>query len=219
MFFEELTDDPDEPSDDVATSDEVEAAIRALQASEQIKKRLNRAAAVILRTTSILRKTCEPQDLVQEALLGILSGRRKWRTNKVDFPGLVVGAMKSLAWSRNQTLENAMPRLVMESEMTPEGREDEASIVDMLAKDETTPETQVLTKESDAADDCVLALLRAQFEPNELAGLILDWMKKKQGYSDAEIRTSLDVSAEQYWNAKKALVRAAEKFGETLKGH
>ncbi|MHA6933593.1 hypothetical protein [Ralstonia pseudosolanacearum] len=217
-MFEELTDDPDESGDVIATSDEVETSVRALQANQQAKKRLIRAAALILQTTSSLRKTCEPADLVQEALLGILARRRKWRTNKVDFPGLVVGAMKSLAWSRNQTLENTMPHLVMESEMTPEGQEDESSVVDALARDEATPEIQILTKECDAADDSVFALLRAQFEPNELPGLILDWMKKKQGYSDAEIRTFLGVSDSQYWNAKKALVRAAEKLGETLKG-
>jgi len=217
VLSDELEDEVGEVDDVIATFDEIAIAAHGVQADKQLKVRLNRAAYLFLQTTTELKKTCTPEDLVGEALLALLSGRRKWRMNKVDFPGLLIGAMKSLAWSRDKTLTTTMPNLVMEGELTSVDADGVDQPLDRLAKDTKSPDVILERREHEANEHGVLVILRAKFGPKEIPGLILDQMLLRQGYNHAEIRETIGVSDREYWNACKVLTRAVDNFNASAK--
>lgn len=212
MHSEDLDeeDDKPDPGDVIATDAEVRQAAEALHRNKALERRLLRAAYVVLQTTTVLRRSYAPEDLLAEAVLAVLERRRKWRTNKVDLPGLLVGAMKSLAWSRERTMTTTMPVLVVESELAqPDSR---GAPLDNLAVESATPEAALIDAQTRAEEEAVLTILRAAFGPDELPGRIIDEIRKRQGHTQAEIRSALGVSDSAYWNAFKAVRRAADNF-------
>lgn len=205
-------DDKAQPGDVIATEAEVRREIEMVHRNKSLKKRLLRAAYVILQTTTRLRAGYTPDDLLADAALAVLERRRKWPTNRVDLPGLLVGVMKSLAWNREQTLTKASPQVALESDLQrPEGDE---SLLDQLAVDQGTPEQVLDDSQTRAEEDAVLTILRASFGPDELPGRILDEIRKREGHTQAEIRSALGVSESDYWNAFKAVRRAADNFNK-----
>lgn len=214
MHTEDLDeeDDKPDPGEVIATDAEVRQAVEAVLRNKALERRLLRAAYVVLQTTAVLRSSCAPEDLLADAVLAVLERRRKWRTNKVDLPGLLVGAMKSLAWSRERTMTTTMPVLVAESELAQPDSGD--SPMGNLAVESTTPETTLIEARARAEEEAVLAILRAEFGPDELPGRIIDEIRKRQGHTHAEIRSALGVSDSAYWNARKAVQRAADNFNQ-----
>ncbi|BCT69157.1 hypothetical protein [Nitrosospira sp. NRS527] len=213
MLSDEFEDDPIEADDVIAIPAEVRAAVCNVQADKQLKVRLNRAAYLLLQSTIELKKTYLPEDLVSEAILALLSGRRKWRTNKVDFSGLLIGTMKSLAWSRDKPLK-LLP-LVMEGELMSVEPDDRP--LERMAVNLNSPEVVFEDQEQELSEFCALTILRAKFGPKEVPSLILDHMLLRQGYDNAEIRKAIGVSDREYWNARKVLTRAAENFKASAK--
>jgi hypothetical protein len=102
-------DDNAQPGDVIATEAEVRREIELVHRNKSLKKRLLRAAYVILQTTTRLRAGYTPDDLLGDAALAVLERRRKWPTNRVDLPGLLVGVMKSLAWNPRTDTDKGYP--------------------------------------------------------------------------------------------------------------
>jgi uncharacterized membrane protein len=214
VHTEDLDDEGDktESGDVIATEAEVRREIETVHRNKSLKRRLLRSAYLILQTTTRLRVGYTPEDLLADAALAVLERRRKWPTNRVDLPGLLVGVMKSLAWNREQTLTKASPQLALESDLQrPEGEE---SPLDQLAVDHGTPEQVLEESQTRAEEDAALTILRANFGPDELPGRILDEIRKREGRTQAEIRSALGVSESDYWNAFKAVRRAADNFNK-----
>ncbi len=81
----------DEPP---ATIDEIAAAIQVLITVElvRIRKFSYRPYLNLGRRGAGL----SPEDLIQDAMMAILDGRRKWPKNRVDFVKLLLGVNQSL---------------------------------------------------------------------------------------------------------------------------
>ncbi|CAJ9724853.1 hypothetical protein [Burkholderia pseudomallei] len=215
-----LTDDSDDelllPGDLLASADEIYQAVVNARSDPHINTRLLAAAKFILASTSKLKRTCEPQDLLQDAIEVVLTGRRKWPKNRVDFKGLLVGVMRSIAWSRDNTQTKTTPDLTMEHELPLVGDAQEPPSLENVAADPETTEEKVLRREQHALEETKLAILRANYAPDALHGLILD--KVREGFaSHLEVREALGIDDSVYWNAWKALMRAAEKLNSNAK--
>lgn len=203
------------PGDEVATKAEVfEAA--TLARSDDMNVRLLVAARFILGRTSQSKRFQEPDDLLQDAIEAVLSGRRKWIKNRVDFRGLLFGVMRSLASSQEKSSAKTAPDITMEHELHMLGEEQESPVLEDVSVDAETPEVVLLKNEDAAMNVGVLAILRAQFEPQDIHGRILDEIRN--GFdSHFEIYTALGIDEKTYRNAWKKLMRAADSFHQSAK--
>lgn len=215
---EEGDDDPTQPDDVLAAPHEVEAETGRCRQDPGIQRKLMKAASMILNTTAALRGRCQPEDLLQEALVAILSGRRKWKKNKVDFMGLVFGVMKSLAYNQDQSLQTKDGHVVLERELAARNDEDDGeSFVESHGNADASPEAALVEAEQEALRNDVLATLRAKFAEEDLAGRILDKMIERQGFMPADIRKALDVSDREFWSAHRRVTRAFDALCQSGK--
>lgn len=215
--FEETDDEePALPDDVLATHQEILAAAERSRRDPSSERRLMKAASFILNTTTVLKGRCLPEDLLHEALVAVLAGQRKWKKNRVDFNGLVMGVMKSLAYSRDNSLETKDGHVVLEGELRAKDDEDDGdSVVESHGNADESPEANLLRAEQKAEVDSVFVVLRAMFAKEDLAGRILDLIAERKGYTLAEIREALGVSDREFWNANRRLTRAFDELSQT----
>lgn len=211
---DESLDDPVLPDDILASDEEIVAAVQYARSDSGGNRRLLEAAKFILARSKQLKRMCEPEDLLQDAIEAVLDGRRKWRTNRVDFKGLVVGGMRSMVSSRDTTITAKLPDVKMEHELELVGEDQQPPTLEAFSADSKTTEDVVLEKEQDALEKSRMAILCAQYEPGGLHRRILE--KVMQGFSShAEIYEALGVEESVYRNAWKALMRAAKAINES----
>jgi hypothetical protein len=215
--FEETDDDePAQPDDVLATQREIVAEVERCRRDPGIERRLMKAASLILKTTTVLKGRCLPDDLLQDALVALVTGRRSWKKNRVDFIWLVMGVMKSLASSRDNSLGTKDAHVVLEGELRAKDDEDDGdSVVGTFGDADASPEALLLQAEQKAEEDSVFVVLRAKFAGEDLAGLILDMIAERKGYTLAEIREALGVGDREFWNANRRLTRAFDELGQT----
>ncbi len=216
MEFEELDDEEaPQPNDVLATQQQVESEAQQCYRVKSTKQRLIKMATYILNTTTILKGRCQPEDLLQEAVFAVLKGRRAWRTNAVDFVGLLIGVMKSLAYSQDNSLKTKDRHVVLEGELRPKDAEEvDAGVVESHGNDQDSPESILLAAEEAAREASVFVVLRAQFPRDDLAGQIIDKLAERKGLTHAEIRRALGVSDRAFWSANKRVTGAIDKFIE-----
>ncbi|RWA52297.1 hypothetical protein AU476_18260 [Cupriavidus sp. UYMSc13B] len=217
MQFDEPDEESAQPGDVFATTDEILAEIDRCRRSPDAERRLTKAASFILNMTSNLKGRWLPEDLLQEALLALLAGRRKWKTNRVDFLGLVIGVMKSLASSQDNSLETKDQHVVLEGELLAmgDGKEDGDGPVETFGHADASPEALLLIAEQTAAEDSIFVLLKARFAQEDLAGRIVSMLAERKGYTLAEIRAALNVRDGEFWNAHRRLTRAIDDLSQT----
>lgn len=215
LIEDEGEDEPYSTGDEVATRDEVfEAA--ALARSDAMNVRLLVAARFILGKTSQSKRFQEPDDLLQDAIEAVLSGRRKWIKNRVDFRGLLFGVMRSLASSQEKSSVKTAPDIKMEHELQLVGDEQESPGLEDVSIDTETPEVVFLRNEKEAMKEGMLTILRAEFGPDDIHGRILDEIR--EGFvSHFETYTALGIDEKAYRNAWKKLMRAADSLNRSAK--
>lgn len=81
------------------TETEIRSALEGLKKSSLSQQRVAKAAKLLLDYHPILADHMEPNDLINDAVLAILEGRRDWDMANVDFPMFLIGVMRSLAYS------------------------------------------------------------------------------------------------------------------------
>lgn len=215
LIDDEGDDEAPSKEDEVATRDEVfEAA--ALARSDAMNLRLLVAARFILGKTSQSKRFQEPDDLLQDAIEAVLSGRRKWIKNRVDFRGLLFGVMRSLASSQEKSLAKTAPDIRMEHELKLVGDEQESPDLEDVSIDTETPEVALLRNEDEAMKEGMLTILRAGFGPEDIHGRILDEIRK-DFISHFETYTALGIDEKTYRNAWKKLMRAADSLNRSAK--
>lgn len=197
---------------DLATTDEIHQTIRDLYRDESTRKRLVAVAALILRGKPHLKRQFEPEDLFQEALERIGGGLRAWPKNRVDFPGLVIGVMKSWSHSLEKKMSREDDGVIMEHELLSADGGDDAPSLEETAGDSSTPLEHLEAKGREAKGQSLLAILKAQFGPQDLETKVLDAIIKASFETHEEIRSALGVKEADLRNAWKVLMRAAKKL-------
>jgi DNA-directed RNA polymerase specialized sigma24 family protein len=216
LTVDDTDDESLQPDDVLATSQEIAEAAALAGRDPALRTRLMLAAKFILARSRELKRTCEPEDLLQEALEATLVGRRKWPKNRVDFKGLLVGVMRSIAWSRGNSLSKKAPDVTTEHELMRVGEELDPLSLEEMAADPLTVEDSILRKEGEMEEEGALASLRARYGPDDPLGRILDTVR--EGFvSHLEVREALGIEESAYRNAWKALMRAAEKLNAPAK--
>lgn len=216
MHIEESDDEPVLPGDILASKEEIVAAAAHAHGDLDVKRRLLKAAEFIWAKSKQVKRECRPEDILQDAIEAILDGRRKWPKNRVDFKGLLIGAMRSMVSNRDKTMTKKPLDVTMEHELRPLGENQEPQNLEETAADPETTESRVLRKEQEGLEESLMVILRAKYGATDIHGLILD--KVREGYSSpAEIREALGIADSVYWNAWKALMRAAEKLNSNTK--
>jgi hypothetical protein len=109
------------PESTAAGDEEIVAAIEALTDHElRLLRQYARGRVSILKRKALGRDLA---DLLQQAITDTLSGKRHWNKDAVDFPGHLVGAMRSIAWNWGQQFDTDEPQLESEIARTsPDGR-------------------------------------------------------------------------------------------------
>lgn len=198
--------------DDLATIDESLQAIRELYRNESTRKRLVAVAAFILKGKPHLKRQSEPEDLFQEALERIGRGLRAWPKNRLDFPGLVIGVMKSWSHSLEKKMSRKDDGVLMEHELKSANNGDDAPNLEEIASDSSTPIDQLEAQEHDAKGQSLLVILKAQYGQQDLETKILEVITKTSIETHEEIISVLCVKEADYRNAWKVLMRAAKKL-------
>lgn len=214
-----LTEDADdcvvEPGDVLATYEQIVEAVVYARAAEDVNRRLLAAATAILARSKRLKRVCGPEDLLQDAIEAVLDGRRKWCTNRVDFKGLLVGIMRSMVYSRDNTLAKKAPRITMEHELPLVGDTQEPLSLEEIAADPSTTESVVLQNEQQEIERGLMATLRSRYGSDDLHGRILDAVSNGVS-THVEIQAALGIEESVYRNAWKALMRAAKGLSSSV---
>ncbi|OHV95087.1 hypothetical protein AKG95_22680 [Janthinobacterium lividum] len=200
------------PDDDLANKAQIQEAITNLYNNVSMKKRLIAVATLILRGKPHLKRQYEPEDLFQEALERIGIGKRKWPKNRVDFPGLVIGVMKSWSFSleKSKALEDV--KVVMEHEFASAAAGDDALNLEEIAIDSMTPIEHLEATQLDIQWESLFVILKSQYQPQELPARILAVVTEDTFETLEEIRLALGVKESDFRNAWKVLMRAATKL-------
>lgn len=201
--------------DEVATTKEVEEAVKAAASDEEIRVRLAKGAKELLSRNRRLAATLTFEDLLQGALTAVLDGQRKWPKHRLDFVGLVLGTMRSQAFNLSRILANTTIQTLQESSLARPDDLDAESPIEQVAGETPSPEEAYLRKEEEAAEDANVASLRAQFKPGEMALQVFELMLA--GMTKKEIRTTLGMSDKDYWSADRQVGRLVSAFATRRK--
>jgi DNA-directed RNA polymerase specialized sigma24 family protein len=130
-------------SEKVATVEEIGLAIEKLTTAEWAKLHSfarNRARMMALRGSAFTE-----EDLVSEAVAALLKERRHWNPKKVDFLGVVMGAMRSIASNYKASAKNGDFALPASQVSSPEEDDEEApNVAELLPDRRPDPEKAVM---------------------------------------------------------------------------
>jgi DNA-directed RNA polymerase specialized sigma24 family protein len=169
------------------------AKARLVVAAEQILVRHPRLAHI------------GPEDLLQEALLRILDGRRKWCPTRIGFLGCVIGAMRSIA--------SAASKSAAKGKIPPE------PLATIVAEDETSefdaPDAAPSVEESlIAKEERAILLARLDAFHQELAEdkeAMAVYEQLCRGIQKRDIRAALGMSDKDFWTIDRRLSRLIDR--------
>jgi DNA-directed RNA polymerase specialized sigma24 family protein len=181
-------DKPQSKSEVVATVDEIEQAIANLKRADLLKLKAfarNRAQALGFRG-----RACTGEDLLQDAVCALLEQRRHWNPKKVDFVGVLLGAIRSMASNLNETAESTGYEIPASKVVAPDEDGKKAlNPVELLHSKELNPEQAVIASN-------LLAEVQEAFDDDPEAFVVMDgWSDRMSG---TEIIDALGIDRKAY---------------------
>jgi DNA-directed RNA polymerase specialized sigma24 family protein len=175
-----LTDRPRSKSEKVATVDEISEAIEKLLPEEWAK--LYGYAKNRARMMALYGGALDANDLVQSAITALLEERRTWNPKKVNFTGVLMGAMKSIA-SNHKEKSLASGYSVPESPIASGDEDDESETSVQLHPDSRlNPEQQMVAAENENDITGLVGELYDFFDDDAEARLVMDgWREDLSG--------------------------------------
>ena len=175
-------------SEKVATVEEIAQAIEKLTRGEWAKLHSfarNRARMMALRGSAFTE-----EDLVADAIFALLEERRHWNSKKVDFVGVLMGAIRSIASNYRQATENGDFALPASQFLLPAEDEDEAgSPTETHPDGRPTPEQVVIVSD-------LLSDVYELFSEDPEALVIMDGLRDRM--SGTEIIDALQIDRKAY---------------------
>lgn len=210
-------DEPVLPEDVLANEEEIREAVARARVNPALQTRLMKAAQYFLRATKRLKRTCEPEDLLHDALVAVMAGNRRWCKNRVDFKGLLVGVMRSLASSQDKALMKPdVLDITPEHSLPPVGEAQEPRRLEDLAVDPQSSEGTLVFYENEAFVESQLAILQDRYGADTPHGRILALVRDGLE-THLDIRKALGIDESKYRNYWKALMRAADNINSNAK--
>lgn len=194
-------DDPE--SEQLATPDEAMSAWRAL--SQEDKVRLGAFAEMEARFRQRYAPGLTGKDLLNEAAVRVLEGKRNWPLRKIAFIGFMFGTVKSIAGDLKRTNEGKLRAAALtEADLrTGDDANEGINPIENLSAGLDTPETFALAEDQ-------LAAIQSEFEDDETAWYVLECAM--EGYRPREIRERLNLSDHEFDAARKRIARRIAKF-------
>jgi DNA-directed RNA polymerase specialized sigma24 family protein len=183
-----------------ATQDEIEQALASLTEAQLV--RLNESAAFRHRSLGARGAGRHETDILSDAIIAVLEGRRKWIRSSVDFVPFILGVMKSLASHiRTGKARDAFD----ETASNPvRDEDDDADFVEQIPTPAPVdPERQVLARDLDRQ-------IRERFRDDPVALLVYESFLQKM--TPAEIQSCLGIDEKEYNAAAKRLRRAVRSL-------
>ena len=203
-----------------ATHAEVLSAIGALAESDSMRVQ-KYAQNRIARIGPWAANGRTADDLRQMAVFSVLDGTRTWDPKKVDLPGLLMGAMRSIssAWAAHHDRNSESPEYAQSESGISTNRSDRngRSVVDGLVSQERTPLEELIRREEAKANAELADQIEAAFAGDEdaitvIAGLQLDMslaeIRDEYGWEDKRIRSVI-----------RRIKRRAEKVSKARGDH
>ena len=179
-----------------ATQEEIEKAIQELTPAQLI--RLEKIAWFMHRTLGLRGTGRNEGDLLSDAIIAVLEGRRKWVKDNCDFMTFINGAMRSLASHiRDRKATDAFDKIAP----NPENKQDNAEdfIEHIPTKAPVAPERQLHECDLDRQ-------VRERFKDDAVVVLVYEAFLDRM--TPADIRSCLGITENEYHAAAKRLRRA-----------
>lgn len=189
-----VTDQPRSKSEKIATVDEISEAVERLLPDEWLK--LNAYGKNRARFMALYGGAYDGPDLVKDAIIALLEERRTWNPKKVNFVGVLLGAMKSIA-SNYKEKSLASGYSLPDSQVATEEEDGEAvSVIEQHPDSRLSPERQMLVKERQEATTTLVADIYEFFQGDAEAQLVMDgW---RDGLSGTAIMETLEIDRTKY---------------------
>ena len=191
---------PAEPT--LATQEEIEEAIQALTQTQLIH--LENISWFRHRTLGLRRAGRNEGDILSDAIIAVLEGRRKWIKDNCDFMTFLKGVMRSItshirAGKMVDTFDVIAPN--------PVNKQDHAEdfVEQISTQAPIDPEQQLLARDLDKQ-------IREKFTNDTVVLLVYEAFLEKM--KPADIRSCLDITENEYNAAAKRLRRAVRPFAE-----
>jgi hypothetical protein len=192
------------PRAEIATPDFLRRAIEGLTVVQAAK--LKAFSASQARRVQRYVPGLGEYDLLQEAVMSLLQCQRSWKPDQVEFIGMLMGAMRSIASNLSQKGKDAISRPILEFEATVRTQAGEQlSILELAVDSRQNPQVALLKNELPTEEQLVSEIERL-FEHDTVASLIINgW---KNGMKGPEIAASLEISKKEYHAAVQRIRRA-----------
>jgi len=189
-----VADQPRSKSEKIATVDEISEAVEKVLPEEWVK--LNAYGNSRARFMALYGGAYDGPDLVKEAIIALLEERRTWNPKKVNFVGVLMGAMKSIA-SNYKEKSLASGYSLPDSQVATEEEDGETvSVIEQHPDSRRSPEQQVLVKERQEGTTAQLADIYEFFQADAEAQLVMDgW---RDGLSGTAIMETLEIDRTKY---------------------
>lgn len=178
-----------------APIDEIEHAISQL--TEVQRNRLRQFSQYRHQSLGSRRTGRDPDDLLSDAIVAVLEGRRKWNRGKVDFFNFLVGVIRSLC----SHIRDGRP-----TDAFDEIDSSESAAKSLRSDGPGTASTVQDDLEARALDEEI----RRRFKDDACVTLIYESLL--QGMSPKEIQGCLEISTKKYDASVKRLRRAVSKM-------
>ena len=193
----------DEPP---ATIDEIAAAIQALTTGELV--RIRKFAYRRYWTLGRRGAGLSPEDLIQDAMMAILDGRRKWPKNRVDFVKLLIGVIQSLS----SHIVAGKARDAFDDVVDYQAPEEDSDALDRMPSPAAlNPQEQLEAEELEREATVLDGKIRDHFKDDDHALMIYQGLCESM--KPAEIR-ECGLSEKEYDAAQKRLKRGVRKLAE-----
>ncbi len=197
------TDKPQAKSEKVATVEEVSDAIEKVSADGWAK--IYAFARNRARFMALYGGAVDESDLVQQAIAALLQERRTWKPSQVNFVGLLIGAIRSIA-SNHKAKSLSSGYSIPESQIAPTDDDDESEALTALCTDSRPNQEQTMIQAELEADNVVrVQELYGSFDRDKEARDVMDgW---RAGMSGAEIMEVLEIDRKGYETIAKRIRR------------
>ncbi len=134
------------PEEKAATVDQIRAAIGSLTQADS--ERLDEFARNRVRRLGPKAAGVTHRELLNEAIIAVLDGTRRWNPDKVDFSGLLIGSMRSITsnWARKYDPDE-QPVLESDLRRKTSDREQHQTAFDTAESREPNPEQALLANQ------------------------------------------------------------------------
>jgi DNA-directed RNA polymerase specialized sigma24 family protein len=182
-----------EDRETVATEEEIRAALEALTVSDRLRLK----AFAKLRVRGLGARVGGPdreEDLLHEAFVAVLEGRRKWKPASVSMVDLLAGVVRSISshWAEGFDPETAL----LESELSPDPKR--PSPLAMAPSGRPDQERELAAKQE-------LENLQRFFKDDDIVVLIIEGFR--EGMTGPEICEALGLSRTDYEAGRKRMIR------------